>query len=171
MQIQTMLFIATNSPVRITDSKSGLLRRMIDISPTGNKIPNRRYMQLKKNVGFELGAIASHCLEVYQEDPHYYDDYVPLSMMGATNDFYNFMLEYYDDFKKDDGTTLNDAWFKYRLYCDEAKVPYPYAKRIVKEELKNYFMIFYKFTIFFAIFKILYTFYITIFIIMNRFSI
>lgn len=142
MQIQTMLFIATNSPVRITDSKSGLLRRMIDISPTGNKIPNRRYLQLKKNVGFELGAIAAHCLEVYQEDPHYYDDYVPLSMMGATNDFYNFMLEYYEEFKSQNGTTLNDAWFKYRLYCDEAKVPYPYSKRIVKEELKNYFMLF-----------------------------
>ena len=140
MRIQTMLFIATNSPVRITDSKSGLLRRLIDISPTGEKIPNRRYNQLKKNIGFELGAIASHCLDIYNADPHYYDDYVPLSMMGATNDFYNFMLEYYDEFKKEDRATLNDVWFKYRLYCDEAKVPYPYPRRNVKEELKNYFL-------------------------------
>ena len=142
MKIQTMLFIATNSPVKITDSKSGLLRRLIDISPTGNKIPNKRYNQLKKNIGFELGAIAAHCLDVYKEDPHYYDDYVPLSMMGATNDFYNFMEEYYDEFKKADGAYLNDVWFKYRLYCEEAKVPYPYPKRIVKEELKNYFLVY-----------------------------
>lgn len=138
-RIHSMLFIATNSPVRITNSKSGLLRRLIDISPTGNKIATRRYNTLMKNVEFELGAIAYHCLEVYNSDPHYYDAYVPLNMMGATNDFYNFMEENYDELKKQDYITLNDAWFKYRLYCEEAKVPYPYPKRNVKEELKNYF--------------------------------
>lgn len=142
MQIQTMLFVATNSPVKITDSKSGLLRRLIDISPSGNKIPIRKYNQLKKNIEFELGAIASKCLDIYKEDPHYYDDYVPLSMMSATNDFYNFMLEYYDDFKKDEKFPLNEIWMKYRMYCDEAKVPYPYPMRIVKEELKNYFRVY-----------------------------
>lgn len=140
MRIQTLLFIATNNPVKITGAKSGLLRRLIDISPSGNRIPNRHYLQLKKNIGFELGAIASHCLDVYRADPHYYDEYVPLTMMGATNDFYNFMEEYYDEFKATNGTTLNDAWFKYRLYCEEAKVLYPYPKRSVKEELKNYFL-------------------------------
>ena len=142
MRIQTMLFIATNSPVKITDSKSGLLRRLVDISPTGNKIPNKRYNQLKKNIGFELGAIASYCLDVYNEDPHYYDDYVPLSMMGATNDFYNFMEDRYDDFKKEDFAILKEVWTKYRMYCDEAKVPYPYSLRLVKEELKNYFLVY-----------------------------
>ena len=140
MRIQTMLFIATNSPVKITDSKSGLLRRLIDISPTGNKIPNRRYTQLKKNIGFELGAIAAHCLDIYNEDPHFYDDYTPISMMSATNDFYNFMLDNYDEYKDVEGVKLSDVWFKYRMYCDEAKVPYPYPMRIVKEELKNYFL-------------------------------
>ena len=139
MRIHSLLFIATNTPVRITNSKSGLLRRLIDISPTGNKIASRRYNTLMKNVEFELGAIASHCLEVYKADPHYYDAYVPLNMMGATNDFYNFMEENYDELKKNDFITLNDAWFKYRMYCEEARVPYPYPKRNVKEELKNYF--------------------------------
>ena len=142
MRIQTMLFIATNSPVKITDSKSGLLRRLVDISPTGKKIPNKRYLQLKKNIGFELGAIAAHCLDVYEEDPHFFDDYVPLSMMGATNDFYNFMEENYDWFVKEEFVDLDKVWFKYRVYCDEAKVPYPYQKRIVKEELKNYFLVY-----------------------------
>lgn len=142
MRIQTMLFIATNSPVKITDSKSGLLRRLVDISPTGNKIPNKRYLQLKKNIGFELGAIASHCLDVYKEDPHFFDEYVPLGMMGATNDFYNFMEENYDWFLTEEFVDLDKVWFKYRVYCDEAKVPYPYQKRIVKEELKNYFLIY-----------------------------
>ena len=142
MRIHSMLFMGTNRPVKITDSKSGVIRRLIDVSPTGNKIPNRRYNQLVKNVNFELGAIAKHCLDVFEEDPHYYDDYVPKSMVGATNDFFNFMEEYFEEFKKADFVTLNDAWFKYRIYCDDAKVPYPYSKRIFKEELKNYFKTF-----------------------------
>lgn len=142
MRIHSMLFMGTNRPVKITDSKSGVIRRLIDVSPTGNKIPNRRYNQLVKNIKFELGAIAQHCLEVYEEDPHYYDEYVPKSMVGATNDFYNFMEEYFEDFKEKDGTSLNDAWFKYRIYCDDAKVSYPYSKRIFKEELKSYFKVF-----------------------------
>ena len=142
MRVQSTLFMGTNRPVKITDSKSGIIRRLIDISPTGNKIPNRRYNQLVKNVDFELGAIAEHCLEVYKADPHYYDDYVPTAMVGATNDFFNFMEEYFDEFREKDSTTLNDAWFKYQLYCSEAKVPFPYSKRIFKEELKNYFKVF-----------------------------
>ena len=142
MRIHSMLFMGTNRPVKITDSKSGVIRRLIDVSPTGNKIPNRRYNQLVKNVNFELGAIAKHCLDIFEEDPHYYDDYVPKSMVGATNDFFNFMEEYFEEFKSKDYVTLNDAWFKYRIYCDDAKVPYPYSKRIFKEELKNYFKTF-----------------------------
>ena len=142
MRINTMLFMGTNRPVKITDSKSGVIRRLIDVSPTGKKIPNRRYNQLVKAIDFELGAIAWHCLKVFEEDPHYYDTYVPKAMVGATNYFFNFMEEYFEEFSKKDGVTLNDAWFKYRMYCDEAKVPYPYPKMVFKEELKNYFKVF-----------------------------
>lgn len=142
MRIHSMLFMGTNRPVKITDSKSGIIRRLIDVSPTGNKIPLRRYNQLMKNVQFELGAIAEYCAEVYKSDPHCYDDYVPKSMIGATNDFYNFMEDNFDSFNGEDGISLFDAWVMYRAYCDDAKVPYPYPKRIFKEEMKNYFRIF-----------------------------
>lgn len=142
MAFHTMLFIGTNKPVRITDSKSGIIRRLIDISSTGKKIPNVKYNRLVKEIGFELGAIAQHCLEVYQADPHYYDDYTPIKMMGATNHFWNFMEEYAEEFTEKGFTTLTDAWFKYRLYCDEAKVSYPYSKMVFKEELKNYFNVY-----------------------------
>lgn len=140
--IHSMLFMGTNRPVKITDSKSGIIRRLIDVSPTGCLIPKRRYNQLMKNIDFELGAIAYHCKEVYEDDPYYYDDYVPRTMIGATNDFYGFMEEYYDTFKKENGTTLFDAWNLYKIYCDDARIAYPYPKRIFKEELKNYFSVF-----------------------------
>lgn len=139
MQFKAFLFMGTNKPVRITDGKSGLLRRLIDVSPTGNKVPKREYEKLVKQVPFELGAIAHHCLQVYLADPFYYDDYMPRSMMGASNDFYNFMLDSYSVFRKEDGTTLKAAWEMYKNYIEEAKVPFPMSKRNFKEELKNYF--------------------------------
>lgn len=136
---KAFLFLGTNKPVRITDAKSGIIRRLIDVSPSGNTLPQREYLTVINQINFELGAIANHCLQVYLDNPHSYDDYVPLSMFGATNDFYNFMLDSYFVFKKEDGTTLKAAWEMYRQYCEDARVPYPYSQRVFKEELKNYF--------------------------------
>ena len=138
-RFKCFLFMGTNRPVKITDGKSGLLRRLIDVHPTGNKIPVREYKKLTKQVSFELGAIAYHCLQVYEEDKEYYDDYIPKTMLGASNDFYNFICDSYSVFKKEDSTTLKTAWEMYKNYCDDAKIPFPFTKRNFKEELKNYF--------------------------------
>ena len=133
------LFMGTNKPVKITDGKSGILRRLIDVTPSGNKIPAREYKKLIKQVKFELGPIAHHCKEVFLANPGAYDEYVPTSMMGASNDFYNFMIDSYHVFKKEDGTTLKAAWEMYKTYVDEAKVPYSLSKMHFKSELMNYF--------------------------------
>lgn len=138
-KFQTFLFLGTNKPVKITDSKSGLLRRLIDVSPTGEKLSGADYKRTIKKIDYELGSIAYHCKEVYEGHKHDFDDYIPMSMLGASNDFFNFMLESYGVFSREDGTTLKSAWEMYKVYCDEAKVPYPYSQRVFKEELKNYF--------------------------------
>lgn len=133
------LFMGTNRPVKITDAKSGLIRRLIDVSPTGDKLKPHEYKQLMKQITFELGAIADHCMEEYLDHPDEYDDYIPLSMLGASNDFYNFVMDSWAVFRKDDETTLKAAWVMYKNYCEDAKVAYPYSQRAFKEELKNYF--------------------------------
>jgi hypothetical protein len=133
------LFMGTNKPVKITDGKSGILRRLIDVTPSGNKIPTREYKKLMKQVQFELGPIAYHCKEVYLSDPGRYDEYIPTSMMSASNDFYNFMIDSYHIFKRDDGTTLKAAWEMYKTYVDDAKVPYSLSKMYFRSELMNYF--------------------------------
>ena len=138
-RFKAFLFMGTNKPVKITDAKSGLIRRLIDVTPSGKKLSKSDYIQATRQVKFELGAIAKHCLDVYMSDPGKYDDYIPLEMMGASNDFYNFILDSYHVFSREDGTTLKAAWEMYRTYCDDAKVPYPFSQRNFKEELKNYF--------------------------------
>lgn len=138
-RFKCFLFMGTNKPVKITDAKSGLIRRLIDVSPTGQKLGAKEYHALIKQIDFELGAIAYRCLQVYLTDPAYYDSYVPLNMLGASNDFYNFVEDSWYIFKKADETSLKSAWAMYKTYCEEAKVSYPYTQRAFKEELKNYF--------------------------------
>ena len=146
-RFNTFLIMGTNKPVKITDAKSGIIRRLIDISPTGNKIPMKRYVELMGSgsdlkdglIKFELGRIAKHCLDVYRSDPRYYDDYIPTEMIGASNDFYNFVLDSFKIFKDEEYITLKRAWEMYKTYVEEARVPYPLSQRLFKEELKNYF--------------------------------
>ena len=138
-RFKCFLFMGTNKPVKITDGKSGLIRRLIDVHPSGNKLPAKEYRDVVKKVDFELGAIAWHCREVYLENPDAYDDYIPTAMLGASNDFYNFVIDAYHVFKSQNGTTLKAAWEMYKNYCDDAKVGYPLSQRAFKEELKNYF--------------------------------
>lgn len=134
----SFLFMGTNRPVKITDARSGLLRRLIDVTPTGNKVPVREYNRLVKEIDFELGAIASHCLEVYEENEELYNNYIPVNMLGASNDFYNFVVENYYEFRDMPGITLKAAWEMYKTYCDNINEQYPLKYRIFREEFKTY---------------------------------
>src|SRR4029077_16027165 len=105
-----LLFIGTNQPVKITDAKSGIIRRLVDIHPTGVKIPVRHYNTLLSQIEFELGAIASHCQLAYLAmGKNYYNSYRPLEMMLQTDVFFNFIESYYDVFKSQNYTTLKQA--------------------------------------------------------------
>lgn len=141
-RFNSFLFMGTNKPVKITDAKSGILRRLIDVSPTGKKVSLKEYRQLMSQISFELGAIAWHCKEVFEANPNMYDDYIPVAMMSASNDFYNFISwpKNFMIFAKQNSTTLKQAWEMYNEYCDMANVTYKMPQRAFKEELKNYFL-------------------------------
>jgi energy-coupling factor transporter ATP-binding protein EcfA2 len=137
---EALLFIGSNQPVKISDAKSGIIRRLIDIHPTGIKVPVRRYNTLVSQIDFELGAIAAHCLKVYLEmGKNAYNGYRPLEMMLQTDVFFNFIEAYYDLFKSQDYTTLKQAYALYKEYCSESGIDRPRAQYQVREELRNYF--------------------------------
>lgn len=139
-KFRTFLMMGTNNPVKITNAKSGVLRRLIDVIPSGRLVPQKRYDQLMDKIPFELGGIAKHCLDVYESmGPRYYNTYIPVSMMSKTNDFYNFMEDNYKYFSSNDLVDVNVIWKRYKDYCEDAKVAYPFNKRVFKDELKNYF--------------------------------
>ena len=138
-RFNTFLMVASNKPVKITDLRSGITRRLIDIRPTGNKIPRKKYDQLMEQIKFEFGAIAYHCLHVFRElGETYYDSYVSFEMIEETNNFYNFMLHCYDDLVERDHITRVEGWKRYTEYCEFAGC-YRMEWKSFGNELKNYF--------------------------------
>lgn len=138
-RFKCFLILGTNNPVRITNAKSGIVRRLIDVEPTGNKVPAKKYEELISQIDFELGAIAWYCRNVYENNKHAYDDYIPIRMLSASNDMYNFMEDSYYVFKKEDGVSLQVAWEMYKNFCTSTNVPYMSSRRVFKEDLMNYF--------------------------------
>lgn len=140
IQVVAFLLMGTNKPVKITDAKSGIIRRLIDVKPTGEKIPPRKYQALMSQIDFELGAIAHHCLEVYREmGKDYYSGYQPTEMMLQTDVFFNFIEANFDIFESQDGATLKQAYTLYKEYCDEALVDFKLPMYKFRDELRNYF--------------------------------
>jgi len=138
--ILAFLIMGSNKPVKITDAKSGILRRLIDVQPSGRKVAARRYQALMSQIDFELGAIAHHCLELYRSmGKHYYDSYRPVEMMLQTDIFYNYIETYFDIFKEQNGATLSQAYDMYKRFCEETLIEYKLPQYKFREELRNYF--------------------------------
>ncbi|MCA1807463.1 MAG: DUF5906 domain-containing protein, partial [Actinobacteria bacterium] len=139
-RVNAFLFMGTNQPVRISDAKSGIIRRLIDVHPTGVKLPINHYQTLVSQVNFELGAIAQHCLSTYRSlGKNHYNGYRPLEMMLQTDVFFNFIEANYDIFKEQDGTTLKQAYSLYKEYCNDTGIEKQLPQYKVREELRNYF--------------------------------
>lgn len=144
-RINAFLIMGTNKPVKITDAQSGLIRRLIDVHPTNNKIPRNKYDSLMAKIEFELGAIAHHCREVFLRlGKSYYNNYQPLEMMFKTNAFFNFIEAHYEIFEAQGGVSAKQAWTMYKEWAEDAlgkdnRMSF-YA---FKSELGNYFEEFY----------------------------
>ncbi len=140
IKCNAFLFMATNKPVMITDAYSGIARRLIDIRPTGNKVPAKKYHELMDAIKFEIGAIANHCLNVYKSlGKYYYEDYVPIDMMFRTDYFFNFVEDSFNTFSSEYFITLKQAYEMYIQFCDESALKSRMPKFKFRDELKNYF--------------------------------
>ena len=139
-KICAFLFMGTNKPVKITDAKSGIIRRLIDVNPTGNHIPSKRFDSLNNQIDFELSGIAWHCLNVYRSmGKNYYQTYKPLDMIFKTDPFFNFVEANYDIFYEQDSCTFTQAYDLYKIYCEDLPPNFKLARYKFREELKNYF--------------------------------
>ena len=134
-----LIILGTNKAVKITDSKSGMLRRVLDIIPSGVKIPYEEYIVLVEKVKFEKAAIAHECMQLYNElGVSYYENHKPFKMMELTDFFYDFILENLPVLKN--GITLRHATELYIKYCDDNKLDVKAARQKVRLQLEDYFL-------------------------------
>ena len=140
LRISTTLIMASNSPVKITDANSGIPRRLLDVTPSGRRLPINEYTTVMDGVYQELGFIANHCVNVYRSlGPNYYRNYRSKTMISETNPVYNFVMEMYEDLGTGDKVTLAKAYSDYKDYVEETGIQYRMPRYRFKTELRRYF--------------------------------
>lgn len=143
IKLNSFLFMATNDEIAITNYKSGLKRRLIDVYPTNEEVPPDRYDELMEEIELEKGAIAYHCLKVYEKmGKDYYKNYEPTGQIARSNAMYNFVemdLLIDQDIVSSDFITLDRAYDKYVNFCDLNGFQSRLSKYKFRDELKNYF--------------------------------
>lgn len=138
-KFQTLFIIASNNDVNITDSRSGIIRRLVDVVPSGRTLPYKEYRECNKMIKFELGGIAWKCHQRYLDDKHKYDDYIPQRMLRATNVVYSWIEENLEEFIERDGMTVTQAWKSYTEYCDAGALKWRLDRIQLRNELRGYF--------------------------------
>lgn len=140
LRITTTLVMASNNPVKITDANSGIPRRLLDVYPSGRRLPVSEYRETVRAIDQELGYIAQHCIDVYRSlGPEYYLNYRSQTMISETNPVYNFVSEVYEDMGPDDKITLAKAYSDYKDYVEETGIQYRMPRYRFKTELCRYF--------------------------------
>ena len=138
--INSFIFIGTNTPIKITEARSGLGRRLIDVTPTGKKLSRGEYDSAMASVPYALGAIAHRCIAVYKKlGRTYYDGYRPMKMFGLTNDVYSFLEDNYGIFSSQNQITMTQIWKMYNEWSDDANLKYKMKRRELLNELQYYF--------------------------------
>lgn len=136
--LNAMLWMGTNRPVKITDAKSGIIRRLIDVTPSGRRLDPASYNRIMRDIPNELGGIAHYCLEQYRERGfHYFDAYRPTAMMRRTDLFYNFVVDNQEVLAQ--GVTLQQGYAMYKAYLAESGLDLKMSRYRFRDELANYF--------------------------------
>ena len=131
LRITTMLWMASNYHCKIDSSSSGLLRRILLITPTGITLPIEEYEECREKIRFEYGAIAYRCYSIYKELGFtYYNKYVDKRLLVESNEVYNFMKENYIEFSNSPYLTVNMLWTRYKQYLEESNTGNYKVKKI-----------------------------------------
>ena len=131
------LVCGTNEPVQL-DPNSGLLRRLIDIRPTGEKLEPDEYDECIDHLPFEAPGIAYRCLHVYKsKGKNYYNHYRPEDMLARTSPFHNFIKDEYLRLK--DGISLSNAYDLYVVYADKNNLKTKMSSYKFRDNMKLYF--------------------------------
>lgn len=140
------LFLATNKTVDIQDRRMGMARRLLDAYPSGHKLPEEEYDALVSRMVFEKGAIAAHCIDVFQKlGKNYYTNYIPEKMIDATSPVQNFLCDSVEAVSSKSYWQRSELYKMFKGYCEDSGISYPMRMTEFGEQVKDYFKESYKF--------------------------
>lgn len=153
---RTLFFIGTNHPVNITDSNSGLTRRIVDVQPQGqNMFKPKEFEELMDRImKTEIPGIAYKAIDIYKRcGAGYYNKYVSTAMKKFTDITYNFMVDWIDSSEMNataipiDSRYIPGRWISvkkvykncYMPYCSESGIKRIKSINEFKIDFGNYF--------------------------------
>lgn len=141
IKLNAMIFIGTNEMVNIVDMRQGITRRMIDVYPSGNTLPESVYNRIKGCFKFELGAIADHCMNVYKNNKNKFVKYRPNTMIQKTNVYENFVNDKYLELSdsSNDPIGCKTLYKMFKEYMDEGGYQYVPTIAKFKESMLDYY--------------------------------
>lgn len=139
-KFNTTLFIGSNSVVKITDVRSGIIRRLIDIHSSGETVPPKRYEELVHLLKFELPHIAHKCRERFLSmGAHAYSEYIPTRMLYGSNSLHNFVSDFREELEIAESVQAVDLYRAYVKYMEASGEKYPLTRKQFMLDIVPYF--------------------------------
>lgn len=139
MVFNSLILVATNNSININSVNSGILRRIIDVQPSGRLLPKDEYLALMAQVANEYGQIAHRCISVFEAlGPEHYRDYRMTRMEERTNPIFVFVRDYTLELGNPEGITAPDMWGLYKAFAEEINVR-PGTRLRFLEQIEPYF--------------------------------
>lgn len=124
-KLDSFIVLGTNSPVAINSTKAGMIRRLLDVKPTGKVLSDKNFREGRKHwLAEEIPGIAYRCMSVFENlGPSFYDDYRSSYMIEHTNVIHEFMLSYISDTDGLEDWQINcvpamEVFKRYNKYCE-----------------------------------------------------
>lgn len=118
--ITSGLLCCSNTLMPIYDAYSGLVRRLMYVEPTGEKIASKKFEKLMAKIANEKGAIALRWMGVYDTlGPMYYKSYTPLQSMRAYDITYQFVRDHEDIYFSDQKIFAGKEYDRYKAWCEK----------------------------------------------------
>lgn len=133
-----LLITASNQRFKVRNIDSGITRRAVVASPTHETHDGATYQRLMGRLKYEIPHIAAKAMLLFEErGPYYYDNYVDMEMVEATDHIFAFVRDHAMLLEKD--ITLKQVSELYRVYLEDIGFDTNGYKRVIKSEMMRYY--------------------------------
>ena len=133
---RTVLWLASNDFISIESTQSGLVRRLLDISLSGNKVPRDEYDYCYREIlTKEIPGVVCHAINYYKKCRNQFTNYQAIEAVSKGNDIWTWHDSYQGEFV---GRSVQSLWEEYKIFCNDSNGRLPMRKEFVHDLEKWY---------------------------------